>query len=187
MDIKEFKNLEKRFFEVNDEEKKVRIDLAFDKPDDIFDLNAITGTPMLNDDMIDWLTTTFEYVPKKYKLDLNVRFADMSGYTEEELAEIFKANVALEFKRTERKVQRENRIAYILVGVGLVLLLSMILIESLWANGGVVKTVFSYVFDIATTVTIWEAMTILLVKTLERRTALQSIAKRFDKITFKQK
>ena len=88
------------------------------------------------------------------------------------------------FKRIERKVKAKNQVAYILIGFGVLFLLSMILIESLWKDGGITKTIFSYIFDIVTTVTFWEAMTILVVESIERRRTMYSIAKRFYKVTF---
>lgn len=185
--FKEFLDIEEDFFELDKESKIATINLEFSKPSDIFDINAITKTPMLSDDFLDWIHTTFEYAPRKYKLDLNISFEDLENYKVEQLEDIFKKNIGLEFKRIERKVLSKNRIAYVLICVGLLFLIGMILMESFWNEGGTIKTIISYIFDIMTTVTFWEAMTILVVESVERRKAMQSIAKRFNKITFLKK
>ena len=40
-------NIEREFFEFDDENKKVKMELAYDKPSDIIDNNAISNTPLL--------------------------------------------------------------------------------------------------------------------------------------------
>ena len=182
-----FVDLEKDFFELDDEKKLAYFKLHFEKPSDIFDFESITKTPLLNDDFIDWFLVSFDYIPKKYKIDLEVSFDDLQGYSQEELENIFKKNVLLEFKKTERKAISKNKVAYSLIGIGLVFLVSMILITTLWHSESVLKTIFSYVFDIATTVTIWEAMNILLVESKERRSVIMNLEKRFYSIKFNGK
>ena len=128
-----------------------------------------------------------EYSPKKYKIDLNVTFDDLGEYTEEELKFIFQKNMMLEYKKMKRNEFSKNRLAYSLIGVGIVLLISTFTILSMWKNIGLIYEIFSYILDIATTVVFWEALTILLVEGRERKFYLKQIITRFDKVVFKKK
>ena len=130
---------------------------------------------------------SLEYSPKKYKIDLNVTFDDLGEYTEEELTIIFKKNMMLEYKRMKRNEFSKNRLAYSLIGVGIVLLVFTFTILSMWKNIGLIYEIFSYILDIATTVVFWEALTILLVEGRERKFYLKQIITRFDKVVFKKK
>ena len=180
----DFKNIENDFFELDHENKKAHMKLSFSKPSDIFDVNSITKLPVLCDDFNDWIKASFEYAPRKYKIDLDIGFDDMEGYEEEQLKEIFHKNMLLEGKKNLKQTALKNKIALGLVITGLISLIAMILLLSLWKDGGVAKEIVSYVFDIATTVTFWEAMTILIVENKEKRDLTKNFIRKYDSITF---
>ena len=184
--LKRYLHIEEEFFDLDQENKIAKMHLHFASPSEIFDSNAITKAPVLSDDFIEWIKAAFEYTPIGYHIDLDISFDDLEGYQEDELEEIFIKNVLLEDKRASRYTIDKSVLALILIGIGLVSLVSMILFESLWTDGGVAKTILSYIFDIATTVTFWEAMTILLVENRERRTYRNNLKRRFASITFKR-
>ena len=184
--IKKFE-VEMEFFDIDDENKRTNFNLEFSSPEDIFDPNLKSGVPALSDDFIEWLKESLEYSPKKYKIDLNVTFDDLGEYTEEELTIIFKKNMMLEYKRMKRNEFSKNRLAYSLIGVGIVLLVFTFTILSMWKNIGLIYEIFSYILDIATTVVFWEALTILLVEGRERKFYIKQIITKFDKVVFKKK
>lgn len=184
--IKKFE-VEREFFDIDDENKRTNFNLEFSSPEDIFDPNLKSGVPALSDDFVEWLKETLEYSPKKYKIDLNVTFDDLGEYTEEELKFIFQKNMMLEYKKMKRNEFSKNRLAYSLIGVGIVLLISTFTILSMWKNIGLIYEIFSYILDIATTVVFWEALTILLVEGRERKFYLKQMITRFDKVVFKKK
>ena len=184
--IKKFE-VEREFFDIDDENKRTNFNLEFSSPEDIFDPNLKSGVPALSDDFVEWLKEALEYSPKKYKIDLNVTFDDLGEYTEEELKFIFQKNMILEYKKMKRNEFSKNRLAYSLIGVGIVLLISTFTILSMWKNIGLIYEIFSYILDIATTVVFWEALTILLVEGRERKFYLKQIITRFDKVVFKKK
>jgi hypothetical protein len=186
-EFEKLKKLDYEFFELDDANKIAYMKLEFSKPSDIFDKNSITKTPMLSDDFIDWVHTSFDYTPRKYKLNLDVAFDDMEGYAPEQLKAVFDKNIGLEFKKIERKALSKNKVAFCLIGIGVAFLLAMLLITHLWSGESVAKSIFTYVFDIATTVTIWEAMTILVVESKERRSRMNALAKRIDDVNFSHK
>lgn len=184
--IKKFE-VEREFFDIDDENKRTNFNLEFSSPEDIFDPNLKSGVPALSDDFVEWLKEALEYSPKKYKIDLNVTFDDLGEYTEEELKFIFQKNMMLEYKKMKRNEFSKNRLAYSLIGVGIVLLISTFTILSMWKNIGLIYEIFSYILDIATTVVFWEALTILLVEGRERKFYLKQIITKFDKVVFKKK
>lgn len=185
--LKELLNVEDDFFELDHDKKIAYMRLEFDKPSDIFDSNSKTKLPVLSDDFLEWISSAFEFAPKKYKIDLNVSFVSLEGYTESDLQEIFRKNVMLEFKKNEGKAKAKNKIAYGLIAIGVVFFIGMLLLNNLWKDGGIVKDIFSYVSDIATTVTFWEAMVILLVESAERRSYMRNLIGRFSAIHFKKR
>lgn len=185
--VKEFINIEEEFFELDKENKITHINLEFNKPSDIFDINSITKVPILSDDFIELIQSSFELAPRKYKIHLTISFDDLEGYDNDSLQDIFNRNMMLEFKRNEVKANTKNKIAISLICIGLLFFIAMLLISNLWHDGGVLKEIFTYIADIATTVTFWEAMTILVVENKERRTYMKNLYTRFDSIEFKKK
>ena len=135
---------------------------------------------------MDLISSAFTLISSKYKIDLTVKFRDMGEYSEEELSGIFLDNIELQFRSKLAEHRQENRIGRGLIGIGVGCLLLMLLIENLWEGDSLWKDVFVYVSDIATTVTIWEAMTIFLVERREKRSYLIKLASRFSTIRFTQ-
>ena len=184
MKLKEIANIEKSFFDVDDEAKVARITLEFEHAEDIFDENYISKTPVLSDDFIDWIGSVFTLVSDKYKIDLTVNFKDMGGYTEDNLSDIFRKNIELELKSRFKENRKRNRVAYGLIFVGVMFFFAMMLINRLWDTESVWKEIFVYISDIATTVTFWEAMTILVVEQKEKRAYIKNLRSRFSSIRF---
>ena len=184
MKLKEIANIEKSFFDVDDEAKVARITLEFERAEDIFDENYISKTPVLSDDFIDWIGSVFTLVSDKYKIDLTVNFKDMGGYTEDNLSDIFRKNIELELKSRFKENRKRNRVAYGLIFVGVMFFFAMMLINRLWDTESVWKEIFVYISDIATTVTFWEAMTILVVEQKEKRAYIKNLRSRFSSIRF---
>ena len=184
MKIKEAANIEESFFDIDTVNNTAKIVLEFERPEDIFDTNYISKTPVLSDDFSEWIRSAFRLVSSKYKIDLTVRFDDMENYTEDELREIFRKNIDLEFKSNFIANRSKNRIAFSLIGIGVAFFMAMLLINNLWDSASVWKDVFVYISDIATTVTFWEAMTILVVEQKEKRAYLKDLRTRFSSIRF---
>ena len=90
----------------------------------------------------------------------------------------------LEAKSLQEKNKSRNNVGWVLTGMGLVFLLSMIFIEFLWKEESLLRTIFAYVSDILATVTLWEALTLLVVERYENRMEKQDLALRFHSISF---
>ena len=180
----ELLNIEDEFFILDKESKLAIMKLEFDSPKDIFDSNAITKIPILNDDFIDWISASFEYAPNNYKISLDISFKEMNGYNSQELHDIFIKNLTLEAKKGFKKTRRKNSLAYSLMVIGLIFLIGLILINTLWKDDNVFKTILIYISDIATTVTFWEALIILIVENKEKTNHIRNLIKRYSSIDF---
>ena len=185
--INELLNIEKEFYDFDEEKKEINFKLEFSEPEEIFDKNSITKVPVLSDEFFSWIQSSLEYTPNDYKLNIDIKFDDMKGYTEQQLKEIFNKNLGLEFKKNHRQKKSKDLIAYGLIAIGIVSLISMLLITWLWTQESLFREIVTYVLDIATTVVIWEAMTMLLVENKERRSYLKNILIRFGNISFGEK
>ena len=187
MDIKSLMHIEKEFVETDDEAKITKILLEFDTPEDILNQNFISKTPMLSHDFIDMLEDVCQTIKNKYKVDLTVRFRDMQGYSEEELKDIFHKNLELVSKGMYNEEQSRKRLAYMLIVTGFVFFFAMILINRLWVTESIWKDIFVYTADIATTVTFWEAMTILVVERREYVAQINKLSNSVNSLHFEQK
>lgn len=185
--LEEYKNINNEFYNVDEANRRLVMKLEFNSPVDIFDLTSLTKIPLLKDSFISQVTDALKITPRNHKINLDICFNDLGEYKEEELKKIFYKNTLLRAKKELGKTAEKNKIAIGLISIGVISLVSMILLMSLWKNGGIVKDVISYIFDIATTVTIWEAMTILIVENKEKRDLANNLLRKFDSISFHKK
>ena len=182
--FKEYENVEERFFEIDNERKTALIKLRFNKPSDVLDVNYVTKTPIFSDEFMDFIGYSFKMVPKKYKVRLDVRFDDMEDYDEQTLSRCFEENVILDLKTKTSQNKKSNATAFALIGLGVIFFAVMLLVNYLWSGEGLLKQIVSYVMDIATTVTFWEAFTILVVQSTEDGRRAKDMATRFDGVAF---
>ena len=180
----EFRNVESEFFDIDEERKIAILRFHFASPEDLMDVNSVTKIPVLNDEFSDWIQYALAYTPRRVKIDIDVSFSSMDGYTEEGLFEIFRKNVGLEAKKIYRENRAKKLLAYGLIGIGLLFFLLMLLLTHVFETG-LTGEIIGYVSDIATTVAFWEALTILLVENRERKNAAIDVMKRFHSISFR--
>ena len=182
--LQELATIENRFFEIDEETGIAKMKLHFSSPSELFEENTVTKIPVFTDDFLEWLDFALEYTPRKTKIALDIAFSDWGGYTEEEIQAIFRANMGLEIKRNLRGYSEKKNLAYSLFGIGIVFFLAMVLMSLFWKEGGILEEMIRYVADVATCVTFWEAIYILVVENKERRTKVKSLLKRFHSISF---
>ena len=179
-----YKRIEEEFFTLDKENNIANISLEFNNPSEIFDLNYVTKTPILNDELTERIYSIFELVPNRYKINLNICFDSLEGYKEEELLDIFKKNILLEYKKLINSQHRQRRIALSFLGSGILVLIITLLLTFLWKDVGVLKDFIAYILDVIVYVVMWEAVTILVVDSRERNFKIKNAIKRFNKITF---
>ncbi len=183
--LKKYLGIEEDFFTINKETGIAKVNLAFDSPDDIFDKNYEAKKPILNGDFLSLVRELFDYIPNKYKIDLTIRFKDMGDWTERKLKFIFDTNMIFEYRAKATRSKRNDRTAVGLLFIGLVLFLGMLYVKHVWQASSIVKDIFTYIADIATTVTFWEALYILVVVKRENMGDITNLVTRFSDIHFK--
>ena len=57
--VQGFDRIEREFFDIDETAGEARICLRFEKPEDIFDTNCLSKTPIFSDDFDEWLMTSF--------------------------------------------------------------------------------------------------------------------------------
>lgn len=182
--LKDITDIEQDFFEIDKKKKVARIVLDFEKPSDIFDTNYVSKIPVLSDDFLDWIDSAFRIIPKKYKIKLDICFDDMEGFDAAGLEKIFAKNMLLEHRSKVSARKRERNLAWSLIGLGMLLLFSIIFLNLFWQEESIRHEIILYVLDIASTVTFWEAFTILIVKRQEIFGDQKDLISRFASISF---
>ena len=177
MKLKEWKNEEHAFFETDEAKQTAKVVLRFDRPEDLFDPIVASGTPLLRQEALASLQNVFGLVPPKYKVDLTLRFDDYGPYAEEELKEIVVKNFVLELKRQEAAAQGRSKMAYGFLVAGILNFLLMFTTRYVWPAEAIWRELFFYLFDIVTTVSLYEAVTIL---NLERKEKMAVVKKMHD-------
>ncbi|MBR2281534.1 MAG: hypothetical protein IJ863_02810 [Spirochaetales bacterium] len=177
-------SIEDEFFEIDKESKVAKARLCFDSPDDIFDRNYNVRKPVLNEDFIGLTRELFGYVPNRYKIDLTVQFKDMKGMTEQELKDIYNDNLLFEYKARNTVSKHNDRTAIGLIVIGVLLFFGMLVMKHIWPGDSILKDICTYVADIATTVTFWEALYILVVVSRENLSDVSAMITRFSDIHF---
>ena len=114
-----------RFFEMDHREKIAFVKLNFENPDEIFNRNYLAKMPIMSDDFISWIDSVFRLIPQEYRIDLEILFNDMQGYGEEEMEEIFRQNILLEYRAAFSEHRRQNKTAMKLLLTGVCLFIAM--------------------------------------------------------------
>lgn len=187
MKKKQHQDVESLFFGFDEENKIAYIQRDFEKPGDILDLNTVTKTPVMDRAFIEWLASLFDYVPRKYKLDIHVCFNDLEGFSEEALSEICRRNILLERNIQNRNANRQNTLSLILCGGGFLIILFYFSLLFIWTNGGVLKEIIMFILEIFATVPFWGAADIFFVQNSEQRKIVHGFKKRFHAISFSKK
>ena len=184
LDKKQYQDVEQQFFDLDDENNIAYLWRNFESPGEILDLNAFSKIPLMNSDFVVWLTSLFDYVPKKYKLDITVCFDDLEGFDEDELAEICRQNIMLELKVQNRKAVKTNLLALGLCVLGILMIILYFSLDFIWDSEGSLKEIIMFVLEILATVPFWGAADIFFVGNSEQREAVRSFRKRFHAIKY---
>ncbi|MBP0986166.1 MAG: hypothetical protein J6P39_04070 [Oscillospiraceae bacterium] len=138
----------------------------------------------MNADFVDSIKDTLKMIPMKYRIDLTVRFSDPDGWNEEMLTDILRKNLRLQVGKASREVRRKDLIAVLLIVIGAVFFALRMLVHGVWGRDSFLNDLLYYVADLATTVTMYEALTILLLQQGEFRIDLRNIERRISSVRF---
>lgn len=184
--LNSYENIDKEFYEIDEENKSGTIRLLFNNPKEIFSDNYISSTPLIKEEFMNQMLNAYYLIEHKYSVNTIIEFIDLDGYTEEELKTIFMKNLLYKAKVDNNKDKSTNRIGISLLLSGIIFLVALILIELIWKNESFIRTIVFYVMDILSTVTLWEALTILIVQRKEKNKTYVEIIKRMGNVIFKK-
>ena len=182
--IGECDGAEESFFDIDKESNTAEVLLRYDRPGDIFDQRFDTKTPLMSPEFTDSIRDMLEMIPDKYKINLTVRFSDPDGFSEQTLTEILRQNLRLEVCKASKKIHRKDFIASVLILIGAAFFAVMMVVHSVWGRDTFLNDLLYYIADLATTVTIYEALSILLLQQGEYRLDLNSLERRISSVRF---
>lgn len=184
MKLKEWERIDDTFFEIDEKEKIAKIVLKYEKPEDILDRTCVSEIPLLRLETLGYFRNIFGKVSPKYKVDLTLRFDDFSDYTEEQLIDILKKNLAIELKSRMSASRSRDKLAYSFIAAGVLSFLLMFLVRCVWNSETVWNELFFYLFDIITTVSLYQAVTILGLERKEKLAVVKKLHDSFSAIHF---
>jgi hypothetical protein len=184
MKLKEWERIDDTFFEIDEKKKIAKIVLKYEKPEDILDRTCVSEIPLLRLETLGYFRNIFGKVSPKYKVDLTLRFDDFSDYTEEQLVDILKKNMAIELKSRMSASRSRDKLAYSFIAAGVLSFLLMFLVRCVWNSETVWNELFFYLFDIITTVSLYQAVTILGLERKEKLAVVKNLHDSFSAIHF---
>ncbi|MCR4561963.1 MAG: hypothetical protein K5694_01980 [Bacilli bacterium] len=182
--VKDFENIEEEFFDLDKENKIVKVSLKYPEPSAIFYMNCLSKIPVFTDEFKEWLTSLFLDLPRSYKLDLSLIFDDMKGYSEENLRFAFRKNVILSMKEARKAARFRDKLAVLLILIGFFFFAALIVGKFFWQGDDILHNAVFYIIDIATMVLFWEAASILIIENYERRLRYYNYRDRFHGVSF---
>ena len=185
--IKELQNIEHEFFEIDEDKKLAKIVLQYERPEVLFDHTIVSGAPLMRPEILGAIEKTFALVSPKYMLELTLRFDEMGTYSEESLMDTLKKNFALEVKSKKAASERRSKLACGFFTSGMLTFFLMIMFRFVWITESAWSEFFFYLFDIAATVSLYEAVTILSVEREEKQAVIRDLHKRFSGIHFEKR
>ena len=185
--IKELQDIEHKFFEIDEDRKLAKIVLQYERPEVLFDHTIVSGAPLMRPEILGAIERTFALVSPKYMLDLTLRFDEMGTYSEENLMDALKKNFALEVKSKRAASERRSKLARGFFASGLLTFFLMVMFRFVWITESAWSEFFFYLFDIAATVSLYEAVTILSVEREEKQAVIRDLHKRFSGIHFEKR
>ena len=185
--LEDYKNIEKEFFDLDDENHIADVCFQYASPDDIFDESIRTKIPMMSQDFIDRISESFDLAPTSYKLNFRLFFDSMEGYSSEELSEIAHNNLLLLSRLHSEQVKKQNCLALMLCAVGALFILLTIILNNLWTKDSLISQIVYFVLDIASTVPFWSAADIYFTAGTEKRKQVSNLLHRFLEISFEER
>ena len=179
--------IEERFFEFDKTKNTVRFYLEYERPSEIFENNARTMTPMITGDFLEAISGAFSLIPNKYKVDIDVAFDDLEGWSEAELSDICRKNLCLRAKVYHRRAQSHNRLAAYMCLTGMVFIVLSVMLGRIWDDSSFLNGFVTYVLDIIATVPFWCAMEIYFIDNKENRIQAINLMRRYGGISCHRK
>ena len=181
--------LMKKRFDVDEENKIVKLDLYYDKADDILESNVDTKVPNFDREKFGHIKELISDFPLDYKADLNIKIADYEGYKPEELLDGFNDAVELTHYSGNRAHKKKwvQIVFLLLAGILLLNIMARGIVEN-WLDLSDTSTdVLKEVFDITSWVFIWQAVSLWFLSPTEDRVTSLTLSHRIRNVAFLDK
>jgi len=179
--------LYRKYYEVDEENRIVRIVLHYETAEDLLEKDVSTfERPQIKYEILERMSDLVRTVPETYRSDISLEIKDYQGYDSEKLMEAMKDSIEFARYKSDKEIKRNWVIASLFTLVGLVILLVAAFLSSSsfsWTdstNGAI----FKEILDIAAWVFIWEAVTILFISPNPEKIVESSLRLRLRSLSF---
>ena len=176
--------LMKKRFDVDEENKIVKLDLHYESVDEVLDEHLDTKVASFNREKFAAIQDIVSDFPLEYKVDVGIKIDDYKQYRPEEIMDGFKDAVELTlFSGTKEHRKKWIQITFLLIAGILVLYLIGRGILGTWTGmQESTQEVFREVLDITAWVFIWQAVSLMFLTPTEERLIYLTLAKRINDI-----
>ena len=178
--------LMKKRFDVDEENKIVKLDLYYEKADEILESNVDTKVPNFDREKFGRIKELISDFPLDYKADLNIKIDDYEGYKPEELLDGFNDAVELTHYSGNRAHKKKwvQIVFLLLAGILLLNIMARGVLEN-WLDLNETSTdVLREVFDITSWVFIWQAVSLWFLSPTEDRVTSLTLSHRIRNVAF---
>lgn len=174
-----------KYYNIDNENKIISIDLHYQKVSDILLTNeGNINYPLFKNEIIETVNNAIKRTPRDFKINIVFDIEDYENYNPKQIIESFNDTLELGQYSARRSKQTKNLIAAILILIGIILLFFMIIgNNNNWFKEGIKSDIISEVIDIAAWVFIWEAVTMLFLEQPEQNKLALLIRRKVVQIT----
>lgn len=178
-----------KYYNIDNENKIISIDLHYQKVSDILLTNEGNINYFLfKNEIIETVNNAIKRTPRDFKINIVFDIEDYENYNPKQIIESFNDTLELGQYSARRGKQLKNLIASILILVGIILLFFMIIGKNNnWFEEGIKSDIISEVIDIAAWVFIWEAVTMIFLEQPEQNKFALKIRRKVVQITMLKK
>ncbi len=177
----------KKYYEIDEENKVVKVTLAYEKASELFVTDyASEEHPEFKGEILSRVSEIISRVPLDYKVDLSFAIDDYEGYDPDKLLESFNDLVEMNhFGSLIDSKKKGLRIALLLAAGVIALILMIAGSNGGWFGEGSTKDLITEIIDIVGWVFIWEAVSIMFLSPNEDKLRSVRLKTRVNSISFK--
>ncbi len=177
----------KKYYEVDEEKRVVKITLAYEKASELFVTDYSSEEhPEFKSEILSRVSEIISRVPIEYKVELSFAIDDYEGYDPDKLLESFNDLVELNHYEVVNEGKKKSLKVALLLVAGIICLIFMIAgNHNGWFGEDPYKDLISEIVDIVGWVFIWEAVSMLFLSPSEERLRTVKLRARVSSVSFK--
>lgn len=167
-------------FDVDEENKIVKLNYHYDKVSDVLEGNLDTKVPSFDRNKFSEIKENISDFPIEYKTDLSFQIDDYEGYSPDDILDSFDDAVELSYISSSKDHRKKGlQIVFCLItGVFILYLLARGLLGEWTGFLDSTKEIIKEVFDIGAWVFIWQAVSLMFLTPTEGRLVYLTLSKR---------